>query len=365
MANKPKKIVIVYSGAKHGGGIETYLDLFFANADKTKIDLTLISLGDWPLTAKLQATNCQLQVFSEGRINPLNVFRITKYLKNNDFELVVSQGTVANAYARAASLLSGVPSLVIIHSDSYYDYPNGFVRSIYAVIEYLTRFPTKHYIAVSQYLGAKLYQSGVSEDNISVIYNGVLSDQKPKKQKVESPKAKLVIGSIGRLHEVKNFRELILGCAALKMKSWKLKVIGEGAERSNLDQLIQSLGLEDKVELLGRVEDVGEQLSQIDIYVQPSLSEGFGLTVIEAMLTGKPVIVSPYGALPELVEHKETGIVMDGASHSYITEAIESLSSNKTLMKKVATNGKKSALERFGIERWSKETEKVLLEASK
>ena len=399
---KSKKVAVVYSGAEHSGGIETYLELLFENVEKTKIDLTLVSLGDWNLTRKLQAANYGLQSFSGSRVNPGTVFRIAKYLKQNHFDLVVSQGTVANAYARAASLLSGVPSLVTVHSDPYYDYPNPIVRIIYAAIESLTRFPTMRYIAVSEYLKKKLIASGINADKIAVIYNGVAlpyrhsrhstlrcaiphrSDSKSGGGNLEIlGQAKddiVVIGSIGRLHKVKNYAELIHAFAQLTrpgleqssepagrpgLVNFRLQIAGEGEEREQLEQLIVELVLTGKVELLGNVDDVYAALDGWDIYIQPSLSEGFGLTVVEAMLAGKPVIVSPCGSLPELVENGKTGIVMTGASSEAITIAMSELVADKDRAGHLAASGQAFARVSFSVERWVKETEKAMMESAK
>lgn len=367
MSNKTKKIAIIYSGAKHWGGIETYLELLFKNIDKTKVDLTLMSLGDWPLTTKLQATNCQTQLFSASRLNPLAVLQISTHLRQNNFSLVVSQGTVANFYARLVSMYSGVTSLVVVHSDPHYDYPNPLVRTVYATVDKLTRFSTKHYITVSEYLKQKLAKSGIKSNKISVILNGVkdpgqVSRHSSQGWNLDGP---IIIGSIGRLHKVKNYSELIRACSLFQTSNFKLQIAGEGSERKNLEKLITELNLSGKVELLGNVENVHELFSSWDIYIQPSLSEGFGLTVVEAMLAGKPVIVSPKGSLPELVENSKTGIVMEGTEAKDISKSITKLVGNTEDAKRLALAGQKSALERFGVGKWLWETEKAYQETAK
>lgn len=361
----PKKIAVVYSGAKNWGGIETYLELLFENADRAKVNLTLLSLGSWPLTRKLPNAEYRVRTFAGSRFRIKTIFELSKSLREDGIELIVSQGTVANAYARAASSFSGVPCLVTVHSDSFYDYPNGLVRTTYAFIEYLTSFPTKHYIAVSEYLKNKLVTSGVRADKVSVILNGVKDPGLDSRLRGNDEGGEVVIGSIGRLHKVKNYAELIRACSSLDIRNWKLEIAGEGAERQQLEQLIVELGLTSKVELLGSVDDVSAALAGWDIYVQPSLSEGFGLTVVEAMLAGKPVIVSPYGALPELVKNGKTGIVMGGAEHDDIIIAVNDLLQHREKATLLAAAGQKYAQEHFGVDKFVRETEKAYVEAAK
>lgn len=360
-----KKIAIIYSGAKSWGGIETYLELLFANADRAKVNLTLLSLGSWPLTRKLPNAEYRVRTLAGSRFRVKTIFELSKSLREDGIELIVSQGTVANAYAGAASLLSGVPNLVTVHSDPYYDYPNPVVRFIYNAVEHLTRFPTKHYIAVSEYLKGKLVALGIKGNNISVILNGVKDPGLDSRLRGNDEGGEVVIGSIGRLHKVKNYAELIKACSSLDISNWKLVIIGEGSERKNLERLIADLGVGDRVQLLGNKDNISEQLSQIDIYIQPSLSEGFGLTVVEAMLAGKPVIVSPCGSLPELVENGKTGIVLNDTSPTAIADAINDLIEDKQKAAELAANGQKYAQEHFGVDKFVRETEKAYLEASK
>ncbi len=362
---KAKNIVILHSGARFGGGVETYNINLFASYDHDKLNLTYMSLGEWPTCEAIRKLKEKVVVLPGNRFRIRTIFEISRNLKGNSIDLIVSQGTVANAYARAASLLTGVPNLVTVHSDPRYDYPNHIIRTIYTFIDILTRFPTKHYIAVSEYLKKKLVASGIRADKITVIYNGVSFNSKHKTQNTKPDNQQVVIGSIGRLHKVKNYAELIKACSSLDIDNWKLVIIGEGSERNNLERLIDNLGVGDRVQLLGNKDNIIEQLSQIDIYVQPSLAEGFGITVIEAMLAGKPVIVSPFGSLPEIVKDGKTGIVMAGANATDIAEAVASLATDKEKARQLAVAGQAYARKTFDINSWVQKIEKSYIEAAK
>jgi glycosyltransferase involved in cell wall biosynthesis len=341
--NKPKKIAIVYSGAKHWGGIETYLENLFENVDESAVDLTLLSLGEWELTKKLK--NEKVKIFIGRRFRLRTIWEMRDFLRENGFDLIVSQGTVANAYGRAAAWLSGLPNLVTVHSVRDFDYANPIISGIYGLVERLTRFPTTRYITVSKYLKGILIESGVKDDRITVILNGVKDSDLGSSVRDDN---KLVIGSIGRLHSTKGYHNLILACAKLQNIDYKLQIAGEGDERQQLEQLIKRLGLKDRVELLGQVDDTRKLFGNWDIYVQPSLSEGFGLTVVEAMLAGKPVVVTPVGSLFELVSDGKTGIIASGTSPEALAVALKLVMDNKELSQKVAMAGRADAQKRFG-----------------
>ncbi len=358
---KIKKILIVYSGAKHQGGIERYLENLFALYDKKRLKLILVSLGEWPLTEKIRKTGAKTIVLAGGRVLPQNILKISKIVSEEKASLIVSQGVVANSYARSAAALSKTPHLTTVHSDMDLDYSNPLIRSVYKTSDKVVRWRTDRYIAVSKHLRSKLIKSGIKGDKISVIYNGV-SEIKSKKAKKDG---EIVIGSIGRLHKVKGYEKLIKAFSIVNSTGLKLIIWGEGPERKSLEALIDSLGLKGKVELAGFTDDIVGALSKTDIYVQPSLSEGFGLTVVEAMLAGKPIIVTPVGSLKEIVTDGETGIIAKSTSPKALANSLERLLSDEELLKNLGENAKRDAKERFSMKSWVRETEKAYLETAK
>jgi glycosyltransferase involved in cell wall biosynthesis len=353
------KVAVIYSGAKNGGGLDNYLFNLFGYDKKN--ELNLFSLGEWALTNRLNAAKKNLYLFSGARFNPITVVKMGKILRAEGYDLVVTGGVLSNAYGRAAGLFSGVPVLTIVHSDQEHDYPNPITRIIYRVIDRTTRWKTKSYITVSEYLKNQLIKSGVKSGKINVIYNGIpFKFQGSKKKEGKS----LIIGSIGRLHKVKNFESLIIACGKLKDENWKLKIAGEGEHRKNLERLINEYGLNEKVQLLGYTDDIETFLSGLDIYVQPSFCEGFCLTAVEAMLAEKPVIVTPGGALPELAKGG-AGVLAEGFGPEEIAKAIEKVVADKKLRAELGQKGKKLAEKRFEPTAWAAGTLAAFKEASK
>jgi N-acetyl-alpha-D-glucosaminyl L-malate synthase BshA len=91
----------------------------------------------------------------------------------------------------------------------------------------------------------------------------------------------------------------------------KLLLVGDGPDRSECERLTRQLDLQDKVKFLGKQEGLVEILSCSDLFLIPSQSESFGLSALEAMACGLPVISSSVGGLPELVRHNETGFIAE------------------------------------------------------
>ena len=389
-----KKIAILYSGGKHFGGVETYLLQLLSNYNKDEIELHLLSMGRWELTKKLENMKITIIKLPSSRLRIKTIFDIKKNLLAGNFDLIVSQGTVANAYARAASYLSGVPSLVTVHSDPNFDYHNPLIRGIYALLDFFTRFQTRKYIAVSKYLTKILIKEGISRDNIVTIYNGVefksrgndryfissnveisakekISPLKRfgrndnESEKLRNDKNDVVIGSVGRLHTVKGFHNLIIALSLLKNSDIKLNIAGSGEQEASLFDLAKRLGVADRVKLVGYVEDVMTFLGGIDIYVQPSLAEGFGLSVVEAMLSGVPTVVTPVGSLPELVKDGETGIIAASTEPASLAAAIDRLASDDKLQKSIGMKAQEAVKKSFDYQKWLEETIKTYKEAAK
>jgi len=112
------------------------------------------------------------------------------------------------------------------------------------------------------------------------------------------------------------------------------------------------------VALLGYREDVGDFLHTSDLFVHPSVAEGFGIAVAEAMMAGRPVIAANAGALPELIVDGESGMIVEPLDAQAWAAAIVRLMRDSALAKKLADNGENRALKLFSIERFVAEHEK-------
>jgi glycosyltransferase involved in cell wall biosynthesis len=357
MKNNSKKIAVLYSGSKGFGGIEKYLTELFSLSNE-RIKLTLISLGDWDLTQRFLKNNHDVKIFSGKRIDISTIKHISDYLKDEGFDLMVSQGVVSNAYARAISRTSKVPNLVTVHSNMPDEYPKFATRMIYKLIDKTSRFSTKKYIAVSEFLKKELIKSGIKTEKIEVIYNGLDFEEPCARQK-----RRLVIGGIGRLDQIKGFDILIDAFAMLKNKRLRLKIAGVGAELENLIKQANTLGLENRVEFVGFIDDVKKFLDSIDVYVQPSRSEGFGITVIEAMSRQLPVAVLPNGSLPEIVRDGENGLIAKSSSSKDLAKEISRLIEDYDFSKKIGEKARLEVIKKYDKASWHKKTVEVYLEA--
>jgi len=319
-----------------------------------------LSLGEWPVIDKLRDLGCEINVFNGKRVSLKTIKQIGLYLTKNDFNLLVSQGTVANAYARAISLIYKIPNLVTVHSTQSGDYSNLAVRAAFGLVEFTTRFPTAGYIAVSKFLKDQMVKSGISDKKISVIYNGLdFPWAKPRAHK------RLILGSVGRLHPVKGYDLLIESFAKLRNERLRLRIAGAGEELGKLQALAFEMGVEKRVEFVGYQPDIYKFLDSVDVYIQSSKSEGFGLAVVEAMSQGIPVVVTPAGSLMEIVEDKKTGYICPEFCVNTLAKTIALAVENYEDSKQIGENAKEFVLKNFEVKKWAKKTIEKYLEFCK
>ncbi len=158
----------------------------------------------------------------------------------------------------------------------------------------------------------------------------------------------LVIGSFGRLDRVKGYDVLLPAVAAIPHA--RLVVLGEGDERAALEQQARELGIADRVEFAGWDPEPRRRLAEWDVFCLPSRSEGFPLSIVEAMLAGLPVVATRVGSVAEAVQDGETGILVAKDDVAGLTDALFELA-DPARRERFGRLGRKHALENFTVEK--------------
>ncbi|CAO5675685.1 MAG: GalNAc-alpha-(1-_4)-GalNAc-alpha-(1-_3)-diNAcBac-PP-undecaprenol alpha-1,4-N-acetyl-D-galactosaminyltransferase [Holosporales bacterium] len=152
-----------------------------------------------------------------------------------------------------------------------------------------------------------------------------------------------VIG-VGRLCKNKDFPTLIKAFYKVQQNHQNLilTIFGEGPDRKNLEDLIRSLSLEEKVFLPGKVKNIEDQLLKADLFVFPSLYEGFPNALSEAMAVGLPIIASDCSGNIDLINDKINGRVFFKKDQDQLANIMEELINNQDQRKSLGLNSKKS-----------------------
>ncbi len=225
--------------------------------------------------------------------------------------------------------------------------------------DYLYNRKVDGIVAISQMIADVMIQGGVKREKIRVIYSGVNPALFRRIPAPGGSPGRPVIGTVAVLEERKGHRFLLEAAALLKRQGHRLsyRFAGEGALRGRLEQIVAKLGLQEEVTFLGFVSDVPAFLSEIDIFVLPSIYEGLGVAVLEAMAASRPVIASRVGGLSELVEDQITGILIPPGDSLALARAISQLVSEIELAQKMGARGWERVQDTFTVEKMAKKNE--------
>jgi glycosyltransferase involved in cell wall biosynthesis len=210
-----------------------------------------------------------------------------------------------------------------------------------------------HFIAISEDI--KLFLKSVLPLKISTIHllqNAIDVKRFEKPAEFVSTKDNKIfeLVSIGRLDKNKNHQFLVDVVKALTNKQIpvNLTIIGDGTERKVLQEKINHLDLAHRISLVGIQDNVEEFLWNADLYVHSALTEGFGLTLLEAMAAGLPVITIDGGGNKNLIRHGENGFIITEQDVSLFSEFINELFQNPTL-RELTSNYAKEFANNFDI----------------
>jgi glycosyltransferase involved in cell wall biosynthesis len=194
----------------------------------------------------------------------------------------------------------------------------------------------------------------VPAEQIKVLPYGFDTESFIKRSKEKSsfipPKNKKVIIYSGRLVEMKGVQHLIAALGELKKdrNDWVCWIVGNGDYQAELKMQSKSLGLDEDILFFGKRDDIPSILVNTDIFVLPSLLENQPLSVIEAQIAAKAIIVSDVGGLPEIIEDGVTGLITPAGDIKALYKKLNLLLDDDKLRHKLGMNAKK-----WGMTHWS------------
>ncbi|GAP94732.1 glycosyltransferase [Leptolyngbya sp. NIES-2104] len=193
----------------------------------------------------------------------------------------------------------------------------------------------------------------LGRNSVISVPNGVPDLGEPE----SSIKETMTVGGIGRLDAMKA-HEILLKAIA-QVENVNAVILGEGSERSNLEQLAIDLGIQNRVQLLGWVDNPRSYLSQFDIVAMPSRSEGFPLAMVEAMLAARPVIATRVGSMPEAVIDGVTGWLIEKNDVDGLVKALKRSRDDIDLRLQIGQQARQIALANFTVEAMTKQYEQL------
>jgi glycosyltransferase involved in cell wall biosynthesis len=295
------------------------------------------------------------------RIDPFNdfktVLKLIRIFREERPHIVHTHTSKAGILGRWAALLAGVP--VIIHTPHghvFWGYFNRWKTKLYVLLERLTATITDRIVTLTEQEKKDHVRYHIADENkFTVIHSGVdLSKFSGTQVNVAEMKNKLgiaqgafVVGTVGRLTPVKGQKYLIEAAAKIlpKIPEIVFVFLGDGELMNELKMQAASAGISDKVKFLGWLPNVAEFMSTFDIFVLPSLNEGMGKVLVEAMAAGKPIIASDIGGISDLVVHGKNGLLVSPMNSDALANSIELVLGNSQMRTNMGEEGQRLSQE--------------------
>lgn len=209
-------------------------------------------------------------------------------------------------------------------------------------------------LAVSDSVKADLLsRTGLPESLVTVIHSGVDCDDCPIVLPVLEPDRVPVVGTAGPLEAVKGF-PFFLGAAARVLSTGRdveFVIAGAGPEEENLRRVARELGIAEHVTFVPNLLDFSEALAAMDIFCLPSLQQGIGTIMLEAMALGRPVIATRVGGVYRVIRDNENGLLVPPSDSSRLAERILELLDDPLRARNMGSAAQLEVRSEFGVDR--------------
>ena len=337
------------------GGIGNYI-LTLSGALKSKGAEVMVASGGGNLEEELEKRRVghrRINIITKSEISPkvlMSGFALCGIIKRENIDIIHAHTRVSQVASSLASLVTGVPFVTTCHG--------YFKTRLRKIFDTWGRKVIAISDAVKEHLTRELR---VSEDRVELIYSGVdverfLSDC--PKDEADTVKRSLglrptpVVGNIGRLSPVKGQKYLIEAMAGVikKMPEAQALIIGDGREKEALEKLASELGIMDSVRFISSVIDTPRMLSIMDVFVFPSVKEGLGIGLLEALAAGRACVASRVGGIEDIIKDGFNGVLTEVGDANGIAGAVLSLLEDAERRGRMGERGRNLVREKFTLD---------------
>ena len=335
------------------GGAPTLVSLL-ARVQGERHDVGVVCHPRGTLAAEAAAAGARVwPVWMDRAVRPLGdaraLRRLSAIIREFRPDVVHAHSSKAGVLGRVAARAGRVPVVLSPHNFAYRSYEGsaaarlaflGVERALAPLTDYL------HVVSQDEYDDAIAH--GVAPPGRCVcIENGI--DARPLLD-LEPPRSAppLTVGTFARLWPQKRVDLLLRAAAAADTQPFEIAIIGEGPARAELVRLAAELGLAQRTRFEPRM-NARAALRELDVFVLSSSHEASPLTLMEAMAAGRPVVASAVGGIPQLVEHRRTGLVVPAGDAGALADALTELLADAALRERLGRAARDVAASRFDI----------------
>lgn len=326
-----RTVVLLIDDLAEWTGTEVHLYRLLCRLDQRRIRPVVAVVGRSELAPEFR--KCGIPVVPLGiqrALAPegaLGIRRIARLLRRERARLLVCYHTASDLLGPLAARVAGVPVLSCRRDE-------GFTKKrVHVVLQRPLNHLLRGMLSVSHSVVRAVARiEGYPSERTQVIWNGEDLDKfspgpSPVRRELGIPEGACVITSVSLLSPVKDHRTQLRAMAALLREHPEavLLLAGDGPLREEVQQMAAPLG--PRVHLLGHRGDVPDLLRASDIFLQTSLSEGFSNSILQAMATRLPVVVTRVGGNPELVD-RDSGYLVETRKPEVIARHLSELVAN-------------------------------------
>jgi L-malate glycosyltransferase len=359
----------------HIGGTERQVANLTLRIDSSRFDLHLACLRySGQLLEELKTLAIPRPEFRIGSFYSPKTFwqgmRFAQYIRKNRIQIVHSYGFYSNVFAVPAARLARTAIVVASIRDT-----GDVLTSAQRQVQRMICKAADCVLVNAEAIREALIKEGYPPHKIVVIRNGIMLSKFGKRQRggllrqeLGLPLTAPLVMVSSRLNQMKGI-EYFLDAAVILAERFpeaRFLVVGDGESRNELEAYSGRLGLGRRVVFTGFRCDVPELLSEAEVSVLPSLSEGLSNALLESMAAGVPVVATRVGGNSEVVEHGSTGLLVPARDPAELAGATGRLLENKNLATSFGQAGMRRVKELFSMERSVRQTEHLyerLLEA--
>jgi len=364
-----KRRIVHIQKATGIGGAERHLQTLLPRLDRQKFQVALLLLTDRRQPAAEYATAFEPTAVRVDRVpirsdvDPRCLLDVYRRLRGQGFDLVHTHLIHADLYGGLAARLAGIPAIVSTrHNDD--PFRRGQVmRAVGRVVGW----NCDRVIAISRHLAAFIRQiEGVAPHKIRSVHYGLAPTPRSGRRaeirrELALPADAPLVATVGRLTEQKGHAYLLRAWALVTAArpEARLVIVGDGPLRERLTILARALAVSDTVRFTGWRRDATDVVEAADAYAHPSLWEGFGLALLEAMAAGKAVVASRVSTIPEIVVDGETGWLVAPRDGQALARALLQLLDDPVGSRQMGEAGCRRVRTCFDAERMVRATEAV------
>jgi len=318
----PRNAVLHLVASLNFGGVEKHLEIIARHSNGSQYRPIFCAIAQGGATEKLllDLGHEVICLGMDAKIPNLNaIYKLTKLILHTRPLIVHTHGAEANFHGIIAAFIARVP--VRIAEEIGIPTHSNLAKLAFLIIYKLAN----RVIGISDSVVNWLIASGEVNIGKAVrLYNPVILP--PQKKSVISKHNDVFrIGFVGRLEPVKNPMVLLKMVKRLHEAHIpvELLIVGDGSLRRALEEQVDEQMLRKQVVFFGYQDDPFQIIGECDLYIQPSISEGFGLAIVEAMSCGVPVIATAVGGAPEIIQHGVTGWIVPVSDEPSLISAVK------------------------------------------